>query len=318
MKKLRVASMFAGIGGICAGFQQAGCDIIWANEVDAPACRTYRHNFGGSYLLEGDIKGVNTASIPDFDILTAGFPCQSFSIGGKKKGFDDSRGELFFEVIRIIEAQRPKVVFLENVENLMEHDNEKTFLAIYNALVKCGYFVRYKVMPTNEYGNIPQSRKRIFIVAFIDYLSCDTFRYPEPIHLKRTVDDIINPTEKKNDIYYYKMNTQLYRHLNSFLSNNHRLHRVYNGKARNLRKPRLCPTITASMNSPQNAVVLRDAYGIRRLTLRETLDFQGFPNEYYFPKSISIVDAYRQIGNSVTVPVIKRIAENIVELLQVS
>ena len=166
MSKPRVASMFAGIGGICSGFIQAGCDVVWANEFNESACQTYRQNFGSNYLLEKDVKKVTFDMIPDFDILTAGFPCQAFSIGGAQKGFTDSRGTLFFEVARIIDARRPQIVFLENVDNLLEHDEGRTFLVIYNVLAQYGYTVKYRVMASNEYGNIPQARKRIYIVAF--------------------------------------------------------------------------------------------------------------------------------------------------------
>ena len=119
--------MFAGIGGICLGFKQAGFEIVWANEIDKAACKTYRHNFGSSYLIEADIKKVDTNSIPDFDVLTAGFPCQPFSIVGKQRGFNDDRGTLFFEIQRIIKSKRPKIVLLENVANLIEHNNGKSF-----------------------------------------------------------------------------------------------------------------------------------------------------------------------------------------------
>ena len=311
MKNLTVASMFAGIGGICLGFKQAGFEVVWANEIDKAACQTYRHNLGDSYLVEGDIKTINASAIPNFDVLTAGFPCQSFSIGGKQRGFGDNRGVLFFEVARIIDAKRPQVIFLENVENLMEHDDGRTFLVIYNILAQYGYSVRYKVMLSNEYGNVPQARKRIYIVAFLDTTKCDAYQFPEPISLTKTIADIINKAERKNDIYYYDQATPLYSKINAFIGKNERLFRVYNGNIRNLRNPSIASTLTASMSTIYNAIVLRDEYGIRRLTLRESLALQGFSGDYYFPKTIKIDDAYRQIGNSVSVPVVQRIAENI-------
>ena len=160
-----ICSLFSGIGGIDLGFVQAGFDVAWANEMDAAACKTYRHNFPGAPLVEADIRKINVRDIPDFDVLTAGFPCQPFSIAGLQKGFKDRDGNLFFEITRIIDSKRPKVVFLENVPNLIEHDNGKTFLVIYNALAQFGYSVYYRVLASNEYGNLPQIRKRIYIVA---------------------------------------------------------------------------------------------------------------------------------------------------------
>ena len=135
--KYRVASLFAGIGGICLGFKQAGFDIVWANEIDAAACKTYRYNFGSEYLVEQDIRSVKADNIEDFDVLAGGFPCQPFSIAGRQRGFDDRRGNLFFEITRIVDCKRPKIVFLENVPNLMEHDDGKTFLVTERFSIQC-------------------------------------------------------------------------------------------------------------------------------------------------------------------------------------
>ena len=153
-------------------FQQAGFEIVWANEFDRDAAKTYRHNFGVDHLVERDIKSVRTEDIPDFDVLVAGFPCQPFSIAGKQKGFYDPRGNLFFEIARIVKDKRPPIIFLENVANLLQHDDGKTFLTIYNALVPFGYTFKYRVMDAIDYGNVPQHRTRIFIVAFLDYEKC--------------------------------------------------------------------------------------------------------------------------------------------------
>ena len=164
---MRVCSLFSGIGGIDLGFMQAGFEIVWANEFDKDAAHTYRHNFGNAHLVEKDIRQIDAHTIPDFDVLVAGFPCQPFSILGRQKGFKDPRGNLFFEIAKIVEAKRPQVVFLENVSNLIQHDDGKTFLAIYNALVPYGYTFKYRVMDAIDYGNVPQHRTRIFIVAFL-------------------------------------------------------------------------------------------------------------------------------------------------------
>lgn len=163
---LKVASLFAGIGGIDLGFTQAGFEIVWANELDSAACKTYRANFDERCLVEGDIRTINPESIPNIDVLVAGFPCQPFSIAGKQAGFNDRRGNLFFEIAKVIDVKRPAVIFLENVKNLIEHDNGRTFLVIYNSLAQFGYYVKYKVLNALDYGNVPQNRERIFIIAF--------------------------------------------------------------------------------------------------------------------------------------------------------
>jgi len=309
-----VVSLFAGIGGICLGFRQAGFRISWANEKDHAACETYRHNFGDTNLVEGDIRQIGSQTIPRADILIAGFPCQSFSLAGAQKGFADPRGTLFFEVIRVARALRPKIIFLENVENLMEHDNGRTFQTIYISLVELGYIVCYRPMATHEYANIPQTRRRIYIVAFSSLEMSERFHFPEPVELTTTVMDWINKAKKQPDIYYYLGNTPFDEYIRRAVTDQRYLYRVFNGSIRKLTNGK-CPTLTASMTTPRNAAVLRDNYGVRRLTLRECLRFQGFPQGYYFPKTIRLEDAYKQIGNSVSVPVIQRIAQSIKETL---
>lgn len=306
---MNVCSLFAGIGGIDLGFKQAGFGIVWANEYDAAACKTYRRNFGDSVLVESDIRKVTAESIPDFDVLTAGFPCQPFSVAGKQKGFNDKRGNLFFEITRIVDAKRPKVIFLENVANLMEHDEGRTFLVIFNSLVQFGYTVYYKVMAANEYGNLPQIRKRIYITAVHDDL-CVSYKYPEPIELTLKSTDIIHRAERQNDIYYYN-GTELFSYFENRMNDRLAIYRPTDTEVRWTKK-QMCPTLTANMGTyPDRVPVVWDDFGIRKLTLRECLDFQGFPKEYYFPNTVSMDDAYKQIGNSVCVPVIRRIAEQI-------
>ena len=190
--RLRVASLFAGIGGICYGFKQAGAEIIWANEIDKDACKTYRHNFGDGYLVEGDIRDVKAEDIPDIDILNGGFPCQAFSIAGYQKGFEDTRGTLFFEIARILAVKKPKAILLENVRNLESHDKGKTYQVIENTLHELGYYVHHKVLNTMEYGNVPQTRERIYIVGFLSKDAYDNFRYPAPIPLIRTIHDVVD------------------------------------------------------------------------------------------------------------------------------
>ncbi len=309
-----VCSLFSGIGGIDLGFQQAGFDIVWANEIDCAACKTYRYNFENAPLVEGDIHKISAENIPDFDVLTAGFPCQPFSIAGLQKGFKDRDGNHFFEITRIIDAKRPKVVFLENVPNLMEHDNGKTFLVIYNGLAQFGYSVYYRVIASNEYGNLPQIRKRIYIVAIRDDIADRMFTYPEQLPLTLQSSDIIKRSEKQHEIYYYT-EPEMYRHLATHMNDRKAIYRLTDTEVR-WTKNMMCPTLTANMGTHKDRVhVVWDDYGIRKLTLRECLDFQGFPKEFYFPNSITINDAYKQIGNTVSVPVIKRIAERIKELI---
>ena len=309
---MRVCSLFSGIGGIDLGFQQAGFDIVWANEFDHDAVITYRVNLGGNHLVEKDIRQVNPYDIPDFDVLVAGFPCQPFSIAGMQRGFNDPRGNLFFEIGRVLDEKRPPVVFLENVENLVAHDNGKTFLVIYNTLAQFGYAVKYKVLDSQEYGNVPQRRKRIFIVAFLDYEQCARFNFPEPIGLKVELNDIIDRKVKHDDIYYYDNNSKFYNELKTVVTDTNAVYRIYDrGLAHH--PFYVCPTLTASMGLRKDRIpIIKDDYGIRKITPLECLALQGFPKEFVF-KGIPLNSAYKQCGNSVVVPVIRRIAEKIKE-----
>ena len=314
MGGMRVASLFAGIGGICLGFKAAGAEIVWANELNAPACRTYRYNFGNEYLQESDVRKVDFHKTPGFDSLTAGFPCQPFSIAGKQEGFSDPRGNLFFEIGRLVDIRRPRIVFLENVANLVEHDGGRTFLVIYTTLVQLGYYVKYAVMRADQYGNIPQTRNRIYIAAFYDFADCQRFSFPEPVQLSTQISDIINRGEQKHEIYYYPADSEVCQKYGKSIQNDGYIYRLTDHGIVRVRD-RMCPTLTANMGFYPNRVpIIRDQYGLRRLTLRECLDFQGFPDSFKFPASITIDDAYRQIGNSVCVPVINRIAYKITEL----
>ena len=312
---ITVGSMFAGIGGICLGFKQAGFDIVWANERDTAACKTYRHNFGASYLVEGDIKAIIPESAPDFDVLVAGFPCQPFSVAGRQLGFKDKRGNLFFEITRFIDKKRPKIIFLENVANLVEHDDGKTFLVIYNSLAQFGYSVYYKVMSATDYGNLPQPRKRIYIIAVREDIEA-TYKHADPVEFSQSANDIVKRNERQNDIYYYDKDFILNHKLDKNIHNDGYIYRLTDTGIRRT-KDKLCPTLTANMGTYPNRVpIIKDDFGIRKLTLRECLDFQGFPKDFYFPNTITIDDAYKQIGNSVCVPVIKSIATQIKMLLE--
>ena len=309
-----ICSLFSGIGGIDLGFIQAGFDVAWANEMDAAACKTYRHNFKHLNLVEGDIKKIPANEIPDFDVLTAGFPCQPFSIAGLQKGFKDRDGNLFFEITRIIDTKRPKVVFLENVPNLIEHDDGKTFLVIYNGLAQFGYAVYYRVLASNDYGNLPQIRKRIYIVAVREDIADRVYQYPEPVEITLKSNDIINRSVRQHDIYYYTEG-KMYDRLIAHMKDRKAIYRITDTEVR-WTKNQMCPTLTANMGTHKDRVhVVWDNYGIRKMTLREGLDFQGFPKDFYFPKTITIEDAYKQIGNTVSVPVIRRLAESIKNIL---
>ena len=313
MDKSKVGSLFSGIGGIDLGFEQAGFEIAWANDMDASACKTYRHNFPNTHLIESDVRDIDPRTLPDIDVLVAGFPCQPFSIMGYRRGFKDPRGNLFFEVSRFIDIKRPRVVFLENVRNLMEHDNGKTFLVIYNTLAQFGYSVKYKVINATDV-NIPQNRARIFIVAFLNIEDCDRFAFPEVMPLEASVEDIIDRSVKHDDIYYYGSSSRYFKELDAKIVDKTGIYRIDDSGVAT-RKWDICPTLKANMGTyPDRVPIIRDDFGIRRITPMECLAFQGYPKDYAF-KGVSLESAYKQCGNTVCVPVVRSIADNIIKIL---
>ncbi len=197
-----VASFFAGVGGIDLGFEQTGkCKTVYANEFDPYAAETFEMNFKDVKVDVRDVHEVKTTEVPDFDIIIGGFPCQAFSIAGYRKGFEDEkgRGELFFELIRMMDAKKPRIALFENVKNLVGHDNGNTFRVICNSLDELGYKYTYQVLNSMDYGNMAQNRERIYIVAFRDEEDYAKFKWPKTIPLETTVRDIIDFDSKIDD-----------------------------------------------------------------------------------------------------------------------
>jgi DNA (cytosine-5)-methyltransferase 1 len=314
MHNITASSFFAGIGGTCLGFKQAGVNVIWANEYDKNACETYRNNIKNTKLIQEDIKNLDIDTIPKTDILIAGFPCQAFSIAGKKGGFNDERGKLFFNLLDIIKLKKNDVIFLENVKNLENHEKGRTLNTILNCLKDAGYFVKYKVLNTMDYGNIPQNRERIYIVGFLKKESYEKFTFPKKVKLTKKINDLINLSEKKEDIFYYKK----YKIYDKIKKEIIKHDTIYQWRRKYVRenKSKVCPTLTANMGTGgHNVPLILDDYDIRKLTPEECLIFQGFPKSFKFPKIVSKSEAYKQAGNSVSVPIIKKIAKNIVSAI---
>lgn len=317
MEKLKCASFFAGVGGIDLGFEQTGkFDVVYANEIDKYAVTTYETNFDLK-VDHRDINLVKTEEIPDFDVMLGGFPCQAFSIAGYREGFDDKkgRGELFFQLERIFKAKQPKIIFLENVKNLVGHDNGNTFRVILERLHAAGYQVKYQVLNAMNYGNIPQNRERIYIVAFRDEELFKQFTFPDPIELTKTLDTVIDFHAKVDDRYYYTdKNCGFYDELTGSMT---KMDTVYQWRRVYVRenKSNVCPTLTANMGTGGHNVplVLTD-HGIRKLTPKECFLIQGYPTAYKLPE-LANMHLYKQAGNSVVVPVIQRIAQQIAEVI---
>lgn len=306
MSKLKIGSLFAGIGGIDLAFEQAGFEIAWANEIDTAACKTYRHNFPSTKLIEGDIRHLNTGTLEKVDVLIAGFPCQSFSVCGNQKGFKDSRGNLFFEIMRVADGLQPPVIFLENVANLTEHDNRKTFNRIHNELSERNYYIRYIIADACNYG-IPQHRTRTYIVAFKDFEMCNQFKFPEEQPLKNNIFDIIDRSIRADDRFYLSEKSAQYQKMKASITDENQIYRFFDYGIQKS-KDGISFTLKANMGTWYNRVpIIKDSFGIRTITPKECLALQGFPPSFDFP-NIPLKSMYKQCGNTVVVPVIKRIA----------
>lgn len=326
-KMYKSIDLFAGIGGIRLGFEQAfGNDIktVFVSEWDQKAVETYKANFNSGVDIVGDITKVNENDIPAHDILLAGFPCQAFSLAGHKRGFEDARGTLFFDVARIIKRHKPKVVFCENVKNLVNHDRGRTFQVIRNILEDLGYAVFYQVLNSKNFG-VPQNRERIYIVAFRKDIAPEKFIFPEKTDDTKVIKDIMEENEVSPK--YYLSTT----YLASLKRHKARHASKGNGFGYEIRKIDSVAgaIVCGGMGRERNLLIdkrLTDFKPIthikgeinreyvRKMTPREWARLQGFPNDYKLV--VADTHLYKQFGNSVTVPVIRAIAEQIRKYLK--
>ena len=305
-KKYRAIDLFAGIGGIRLGFANAfkeNIEFVFSSEIDKYAQQTYKANFDGD--VAGDITKIDEKDIPSHDILLAGFPCQAFSIAGKRLGFEDTRETLFFEVARIIKYHKPKILFLENVKGFVNHDNGNTFRVVKETLEEMGYKVFTKVLNAKDFG-VPQNRERIYIVAFLDDIE---FEFPEALCTEVSIKSKLQKDVLEK--YYYNGKPLFERIKDDVVNENS----IYQWRRQYVRenKSGVCPTLTANMGTGgHNVPIVRDKKGIRKLTPRECANFQGFPDTFILP---NLVDSqlYKQCGNSVVVEVINKIAEKILK-----
>lgn len=313
---LKTIDLFAGVGGIRIGFERAGFETVFANDFE-PKCRdTYDLNFPNSKLIVEDIRKINIDDLPEFDFLLGGFPCQAFSIAGYRQGFNDEkgRGNLFFDVARILDMRKPEGFLLENVKNLERHDGGKTFSIIKQTLESLGYHLKISVLNTMYYGNVPQNRERIYIVGFKNRLYRDRFEFPKPVELTTKITDLL---EKNVPEKYYYNDKPLFEKLKDSIKEEGK---VYQWRRRYVRenKSGVCPTLTANMGTGgHNVPIIKDANGIRKLTPLECFRAQGFPKNYKLP-NISDSALYKQAGNSVSIPVVEAVARQMMKAIRVN
>ena len=293
--------LFSGIGGIRLGFEKHGCLNVFSSEWDKAAQDMYEANFGERPF--GDINNIVVSDIPEHDILLAGFPCQPFSIAGKGLGFDDTRGTLFFNIAEILRVKRPRAFLLENVKRLTTHDKGRTFQVILNTLQQLGYTVYYKVLNTLDFG-LPQKRERIYIVGFLDKIE---FVFPEPIGSYQPLSQILQHDDEIESSYFLSDTLKAKRlaALKKSAPYPSIWHENIGGNISAL--PYSC---ALRAGGSYNYLVVN---GIRRLTGREMLRLQGFPDT--FKINIPYSQVRKVAGNSVSIPVIEAIAGNMLAAL---
>lgn len=299
--------LFAGLGGFRLAMESLGAKCVYSNEWNIPVQTVYYENFGD--IPEGDITKVNETTIPDHDILCAGFPCQAFSISGKQQGFEDDRGTLFFDVARIVKEKKPKIVFMENVKNFASHNGGKTLKVIKETMEELGYTFHQRVLNSVDYG-IPQNRERIYMVCFRNDIAAKNFSFPQAIKLAKHIEDFLledtSLTEhlyvNREDIYYNDVKDNVYSNKSirlGIVNKGGQGERIYSAKG---------VAITFSANGG-GVFAKTGGYLIhgrpRKLHPRECARLMGYPDSYKISPKAN--QAYQQLGNSVVIDVLQYI-----------
>lgn len=316
LKGMTFIDLFAGLGGFRLALESLGAKCVYSNEWDKPVQNVYEENFGD--LPEGDITQVDEKTIPNHDILCAGFPCQAFSISGKQRGFADSRGTLFFNVAKIVKEKKPKIVFMENVKNFASHDNSHTLEVVKGTMEELGYSFYQKVLNAVDYG-VPQKRERIYMVCFRNDLDIKDFSYPKPFELTRHVEDILLEDESLvEDLYVSRSDTYMNGVEDTKYCNKSIRLGIVNKGGQGER-----------IYSTKGTAITLSAYGggifaktggylingkTRKLHPRECARLMGYPDSYKICGNAS--QAYKQFGNSVVIDVLQYIGCEIGEALE--
>lgn len=307
--KYKMIDLFAGIGGTRLGFYLTGkVNVIFSSEFNKFSVKTYMANFGDEPA--GDITKIDASDIPDHDILVGGFPCQAFSQAGLRKGFEDTRGTLFFEIARVLKEKRPKAFLLENVKTLLTHDKGNTYKVIKNALLDLGYYVVEKILAAKDFG-VPQNRERIYIVGFNKELVSNykDFKYPVPLCTPTKLGDILDT------------NVDAKYTISDALWEGHQRRKIANKNAGKgfgytlfNEDSQYSNTLSARYYKDGSEILIeQNGKNPRKITPREASRLQGFPKNFIIP--VSDTQAYKQFGNSVAVPVVNAVAKEIIKIL---
>jgi DNA (cytosine-5)-methyltransferase 1 len=312
--KFRMIDLFTGTGAFTLAFESTGhVQVVWANDIEPNSQKAYQCNFPSQFVL-GDINTIDVDTIPACDILTGGFSCQPFSVAGQQRGFEDQRSSVFWKIIDVMKHHRPRVVVLENVKNLVSHDKGRTFKIIQDTITQLGYHLHYRVVDTMAVTTLPQHRERIYLVCFRDDIDYQRFSF-DKLHASPSRQGVSELLEINVDNkYYYGSHLKIWDTVKDSVSKEGVFYQYRRYYVRE-NKSGVCPTLTANMGGGgHNVPLIKDTKGIRKLTPRECFNLQGFPREYKLP-SISDSGLYQLSGNAVSVPVVKLIAEQIVQIM---
>lgn len=306
---MRVIDLCAGTGSFSLVFGEN--NVVFANDIEKKSKEIYDYNFNHKLTL-ADLHDIETKDIPDHDILCCGFPCQSFSISGNRLGFNDTRSNIIWKMLDIVKIKKPKCLLLENVKNILTHDNKKTIDKIVTSITELGYSVKYKLLNTSKITGIPQNRERVFFVCFRDDI-----KYNEDILDFDNIDK--KPMEcvledKVESKFYYTPKDSIYEMLKTSVVDTNTFYQFRRNHVRkNMNNE--CPTLTASMGTGgHNVPIIIDKIGIRKLTPRECFNLQGFPDTYKLPE-LAVSHLYKLAGNSISVPIIAELAKRILKVL---
>ena len=312
-EKIKMIDLFAGTGAFTLAFQETQkVNVVFANDMVAHSKTIYDYNFDHKLTL-GDLNNIEVNQIPAHDILTGGFPCQPFSIAGNQEGFNDSRSNVFWKILEILEFHQPKCVVLENVKNLVSHDNGNTFATIKNQLESMGYHICCKILDTAKITGIPQHRERIYLVCLKSKEVFDRFNLDFEEIEKRPITDLLESNVETK--YYYTDKSSTWDLVSQSVVKKNTVYQYRRVYVRE-NKSNECPTLTANMGSGgHNVPLILDDVGIRKFNPRECFNLQGFPSSYKLPPTISDSNLYKLAGNAVSFPVVKLIADRLVNLL---
>ena len=313
---MKYIDLFAGTGAFSHVLEKNGCECVFANDMVEASKEMYTKNHNGSSFVLGDLNNISVDTIPAHDLLCAGFPCQPFSVAGKREGFNDPRSNVFWKILEIVRRHQPSVLLLENVKNLKTHDGGRTFETITTSLSELQYHVKYKVLDTSKITAVPHHRERIYMVAFRNHASYDKFHLDFDTVENRPLSDFLEKNVAPK--YYYTERLKVFPVVQASVTKPvHTTNAIYQYRRHYVRenKKNQCPTLTANMGAGgHNVPLILDTRGIRKLTPRECFNLQGFPTDYRLP-DLSDSSLYKLAGNAVSVPVVERIIHTLLQSL---